>query len=441
MTQVRFLVIGAGPTGVGAAARLVELGEDHLVVDSADRVGGAAASVIDDAGFTWDLGGHVIHSHFAAFDDAVASSGVALNRVERAGRVFIDGCLVPAPIQQQLDALPADLRPEAPAANLAEYYRNCFGDELYRRFFAPFNRKMWTAPLELVDHDWTSLRSGSAAPNVPALGLARDFVPARETFPYPVGGTGALWQGIAERLLDPHRLRLGARVVSVDVPRRRAVLDDGQAVDYEFCISSAPVTAAAAWAGRPDLTAGLRASRVLAVGLGFDGVPPEPLAAATWIYSPDADVPWYRLTVLSNYDQGLAGSGRWSVLGEVPLFPGEEVDVRAAVEATVGSVARLAGASVAPVSTWTRKLSTGYPVPTLGRDVALRAIDELLSAHGFFSRGRFGGWRYESCNQDYAYQQGRDAVDAALGGAAEDAYWRPERFRATELNPPVPAAG
>jgi hypothetical protein len=70
----------------------------------------------------------------------------------------------------------------------------------------------------------------------------------------------------------------------------------------------------------------------------------------------------------------------------------------------------------------------GYPVPTLGRDDVLHGLDQGLRAHGIRSRGRFGGWRYESCNQDYAYVQGRQAVDAAVDGVDEDVYWRPELY-------------
>lgn len=69
------LVIGAGPTGIGAAVRLTQTGTDHLVVDAFDQPGGMAGSFTDDDGFAWDLGGHVIHSHFASFDEAVAASG------------------------------------------------------------------------------------------------------------------------------------------------------------------------------------------------------------------------------------------------------------------------------------------------------------------------------------------------------------------------------
>ena len=86
-----FLIVGAGPTGLGAAVRLTELGIDHVVVDAGDQVGGMATSVRDEQGFTWDLGGHVLHSHFAEFDRAVEGSGVKMNDVPRNGWVWLDG--------------------------------------------------------------------------------------------------------------------------------------------------------------------------------------------------------------------------------------------------------------------------------------------------------------------------------------------------------------
>src|SRR5689334_10634759 len=118
-----FLIVGAGPTGLGAAVRLTELGIDHVVVDAGDQVGGMATSVRDEQGFTWDLGGHVLHSHFAEFDRAVDASGVKMNDVARNGWVWLEGSgpqsLVPTPIQQQLAEMPTDLYPDAPLHNLA----------------------------------------------------------------------------------------------------------------------------------------------------------------------------------------------------------------------------------------------------------------------------------------------------------------------------------
>ncbi len=65
----RFVIIGAGPTGIGAALRLLELGQtDFRPIEAAPTPGGLASSVVDEHGFTWDLGGHVQFSHYEKFD-------------------------------------------------------------------------------------------------------------------------------------------------------------------------------------------------------------------------------------------------------------------------------------------------------------------------------------------------------------------------------------
>ena len=115
MIDVDLLIIGAGPTGLGAARRAAERGLTYLVVEKQDSPGGMAASITDPNGFTWDLGGHVLHSHFEHFDKALADTGVPMREVRRNGWVWIGGELARTPIQQQLSELPTDLRPDAPA--------------------------------------------------------------------------------------------------------------------------------------------------------------------------------------------------------------------------------------------------------------------------------------------------------------------------------------
>src|SRR5947208_17156550 len=104
--RVDVLVIGGGPTGLGAATRLQERGADWHLVEAAEGLGGMASTVTDDAGFRWDLGGHVLHSHFPDFDRAIADSGVRMLAPVRNGWVWMDGELVAAPIQHQVNELP-----------------------------------------------------------------------------------------------------------------------------------------------------------------------------------------------------------------------------------------------------------------------------------------------------------------------------------------------
>src|SRR5947209_11332509 len=97
----RIVIIGAGPCGLACARELDRLGcRDWLVLERAARAGGLASSVVDPAGFTWDLGGHVVFSHFGEFDALLADMmGDELLSHERSSYVRYGDRWVPYPFQ------------------------------------------------------------------------------------------------------------------------------------------------------------------------------------------------------------------------------------------------------------------------------------------------------------------------------------------------------
>ena len=74
------------------------------------------------------------------------------------------------------------------------------------------------------------------------------------------------------------------------------------------------------------------------------------------------------------------------------------------------------------VSVFSTGLEHGYPVPFLGRDKLLNEVQRELEKLNIYSRGRFGGWRYEVSNQDYAFMQGVEVADRLRDGIAEMTY-------------------
>ena len=78
MEHVGILIIGSGPTGLGAASRLNQLKQDDwLLIDTAPEAGGLACTDVTPEGFLFDMGGHVIFSHFDYFDQLIdAAVGV-----------------------------------------------------------------------------------------------------------------------------------------------------------------------------------------------------------------------------------------------------------------------------------------------------------------------------------------------------------------------------
>jgi hypothetical protein len=81
------------------------------------------------------------------------------------------------------------------------------------------------------------------------------------------------------------------------------------------------------------------------------------------------------------------------------------------------------------ISSFTSEFEHGYPVPFLGREKLLNDVQGKLEQLDIYSRGRFGGWRYEVSNQDHAFMQGVEVIDRLREGKPEYTYrktWQQE---------------
>ena len=436
-------MLGAGPTGLGAAWRLARHGyEDVSVIEQADEPGGLAGSERDAAGFTWDFGGHVQFSHYETYDAVLDEAlGEAWCHHERTATIRLLGRDVPYPFQHHLDALPEPQRTWASSTlaaasgvpaddSFASWLQATFGDGVCQLFLEPYNRKVWQHPLDDMSATWLGERvARPAAPSTERPGgRTRGWGP-NATFRYPRhGGTGAIWRAVA-RLLPAGWLRTGSPVTRIDIAARQ-VWVDGQPMAYDTLISTLPLDVLAALTTPlPDAVheacAALVANTVELVGIGVDGEPSGHMRRRTWMYFPESTSPYYRVTVLSNYSPGNAPDGQcYSLLTESSHPRATSSDTDDLVQRTCRALVAdgLVPPDAALRSVWHKTLVRGYPVPTRHRDAALATIHAALEPHHVYSRGRFGGWKYEVSNQDHSFMQGVEVVDRLLGHASEITY-------------------
>jgi protoporphyrinogen oxidase len=449
----RILIVGAGPTGMGAAFRLEELGyTNFLLVDASDRAGGLATSFVDDRGFTWDVGGHVLFSHYAYFDSAMqaALGEDAWLQHEREAWVWIAGRFVPYPLQNNLHHLPADMlakalrgvetRPPRSASatqDFGAWVLQTFGEGIRDIFMRPYNLKVWAFPLERLSAGWVGERV--AAPDVSrqvenAL-LQRDdrsWGP-NNTFKFPkYGGTGAIWRALAKGI-GKERIRYATRIRRIDHRRKIATTDGGQHLAYDQILSTMPLDVLAGTLDpilEPVMDAApkLLRSHSHIVGIGLTGEMPATLAKKCWMYFPEDNCPFYRVTVFSHYSPHNvpdSQSGRyWSLLTETSESYVKRVDRDTIVDQTIRGLlnTRLIHSRDQVVSTWRYTAEHGYPTPSLERDDLLSRIEPALARAGIASRGRFGAWRYEVSNQDHSFMQGVEWVDALLFDVPETTF-------------------
>jgi len=442
----RIVIIGAGPTGLGAAWRLRELGHrDFIVLDGRASPGGLAASFLDSRGFTWDIGGHVQFSHYSYYDDVLGSLPIEWLHHQRESWVWVRNRFVPYPFQNNIHRLdPADRdralagleRAAGPAGatNFRDWILGMFGEGIADLFLFPYNRKVWAWPLETIGTRWVGERV--APPDLDRIRRTmrdqRDDVSwgPNSTFRFPLeGGTGAIWTAVAHAL-GAETFTMGARVEAIEQGLLR--LDDGRTVPFDTLISSMPLISLVKRTSGLSPAATRKAEALVSssthvFGIGLRGDPPATVGRKCWMYFPEPNSPYYRVTVFSNYSPRNAPGGCWSLMAEVSESPMKPVG-----ENTFEEVLRalredgLIRPDTEVVSRWRHREEFGYPTPAIDRDEVLGIVQPELERMRIFSRGRFGAWKYEVSNQDHSFMQGVEVVDRLLGDGEEPTVNQPD---------------
>ena len=450
----RVLIVGGGPCGLACARQLLELGHDDVcVLESSSGPGGLASSIVDPAGFTWDRGGHVVFSHYGEFDRLLADvMGDDVEHHERSSYVHVGGAWVPYPMQNNLHRLPPAMAEDAliglinaqlgdheisesPAElDFGTWMLDTFGDGIVEQFMRPYNEKVWAHPASAMSSRWIAERVSTVdwqqALRSVITGIDDVTWGPNNLFAFPMrGGTGEIYRRAAATIA-PH-IRYDTKVVSIDAGRRIASFADDEQMDYGQLVWTGPLDRLIAiLRGAPDVilaaAADLVHNSVTVVGIGYEA----PLTDdRSWLYFPDADIPFYRATNFAKYAARNVPDGRvdrycsWMTeIASSPWRPLDQCNLGERVDAAIRRLGLVAGdATVASVHV--EHLLYGYPVPTLGLDAALHTIQPFLMDRGVLARGRFGAWRYELGNMDHAVNMGVDAARLLVEGTPEQA-WR-----------------
>jgi protoporphyrinogen oxidase len=445
--MTRIVILGAGPTGLGAAYRLQELGHgDWDIYERNDHVGGLAASYKDDKGFTYDTGGHVLFSHYKYFDELVDRLLVDnYSNINREAWIWMMDRYLPYPFQNNIRYLPKEdvfaclsglisaQRERRDSSTFEEWINATFGEGIARLFMLPYNFKVWATPLDQMSKQWMAERVSVVDSDRVLKNVLFDRDDAswgpNNTFKYPLrGGTGAIYEAFIPYIKTKLHLGTGAR--AVDLTRKVVEFDDGSSTSYDVLLSTMPLDRLVASSrgttpGVVDAAHKLVHNSSYIVGVGVARPCPT---TKCWIYFPEDTAPFYRVTYLSNYSPSMAPEGHFLLLTETshsPWKPEPSVNIEERVIDGLIATGLLEEADRARiVTTYRINVPYEYPVPTIERDGALAVIQPFLMSRDVYSRGRFGAWQYEIGNMDHSVMQGVEVVNSVLQGAKEET-WKP----------------
>lgn len=411
------------------------------------RVGGLASSFKDDAGFTWDIGGHVMFSHYKYYDDVFDRlMGDEYQSNMRECWVRMMSTWVPYPFQNNIRYLPKQAAYEClsglvhaqadcdhkKACNFGQFIDAVFGEGIAKHFMRPYNFKVWAHEPEMMNKEWI----GERVAMIDIDRALKSFILEEDDFAwgpnnmfkYPLrGGTGEFYSRF-EPLLEEH-LTLNAEVEFVDLTDGRLFFTDGQIVKFDVLLAAMPLDLLATRLldgsvprAIVNAAARLRHSVGYMVGIGFKQPCPS---TKSWMYFPESNCPFYRATYLSNYSPFMTPdpTTHYSLLCETSASAYKPVNSETIVEDTIQGLINTGLIRAQDrndiVTTWCHRAEFSYPTPTVDRDEILGVVIPWLEANGIYSRGRFGMWKYEVSNTDHSLMQGVEFVNRLLLGEDE----------------------
>ena len=450
---MRVAVIGAGPAGMTAALQLSRSGAEVGVYEAGQSVGGLARS-LDLWGQRVDLGPHRFFSTDARVNrlwlDVVGREYAMVDRLTRIyyRRRFLHYPLKPLNTFWNMGLpeaalclasyLKEQLRPGFPTTDEASFESwvvRRFGRRLFDTFFKSYSEKLWEIPCGELSADFAAQRIKQlslleAVKNALAPRRGRRHETLVDRFPYPLGGTGSVYEKMADRLRDHggqiHLQCPVRRILHEDFDVQGIELQSGRVKYFDHVISTMPLTNLVR--GLADVPSGVQAA---ADGLQFRNtilvylhVDSDSLFADQWLYIHAPDLKMGRVTNFRNWVPQLHGEARSTILAveywcndSTPIWtaPDDHLIEQATRELRSAGLLRdepvMAGHVV--------RARRCYPVYRRGyRQRVEQLADYLRNFRGLTPIGRNGTFKYN--NQDHSILMGILAAENVLDNRAHD---------------------
>lgn len=453
-----FVVLGAGPAGLGLATRILQrqdLKARVTVLEKKEMVGGLAAS-FEYEGLTFDYGSHRLHpaTDPDIMADVQALLGKELLDRPRHGRIRLHGRFVHFPLK------PFDLLTKLPPSFVAGFLTDAatkplrrrnrqatFADVLYQglgrtmcdSFYFPYARKLWGKEPEALDAVQAHRRV--AANNV--LKIAAKVLaklpglrkPGTGRFFYPQRGFGQ----ISTALADAVRRRGGAIELGCHIDGIRRTDDGGFRIDRagaepifaHTIFSTIPITTLVRLLQPAPPESVLAAGNNLtfrAMVLHYLVLQTDQFTPFDAHYFPEESILFSRMSEPKNYSNSTEPRGRTGLCFEIPCQMGDEIwnlDDTRLTERVLADLKKSDLAVNAPVvAGFAKRLPFIYPVYDLNFSRHLNQLNDYVAGiSGLITLGRQGLFVHDNTHHGLAMAyKACDCINP--DGTWDQAFWQ-----------------
>jgi protoporphyrinogen oxidase len=438
-------IIGGGITGLTCAYRLARAGHDVEVYEKSGEMGGLAGS-FTSGDFVFDYGPHEFCTDdpllVATLQDILGEDLVVREKhvAQYFNGNFIDYPLSPLDVIQQMSPsftarvgfeviyqrMKAMVNPPRDES-FEQWVSSRFGPTLCANYFKPYTEKVWGVDANDIDPRTASDRIGFNSvfdylfrATAYFLFKKNDFrsihSPLKDKFYYCRQGIGTLCKRLEERCRDLGVVfKSGYQLESIDrVGDRIEAMHFSNGVvvtDRDYIVSTIPLTHLLASLG---LDPGYLPIRFRSMVFAFMEIPLPQLSEYSWIYFPDGEICFQRLTDFSHLQAGMTPEGHTGVGFEISCFPEDEIwnlsdhDIAQKVRDGLERVGLLD--SQVECRTHIVRRNFIYPIQVTGYlEMVYNLLDPIRELSNFVTTGRQGLYKY--CNMNECMEMAISAAE------------------------------
>jgi protoporphyrinogen oxidase len=401
-------ILGGGISGLTLQRFLDHPSE---VLEKASVPGGLCRTFWKD-GFGFDIGGHILfskHQHVTDLVNTLLADNI--NYCKRLNMILFKGRYVKYPFENDLGALDKQdcyeclidyLKADYPnPTNFAEWAYHTFGKSIADKYLIPYNRKIWKLDPSEMGMEWVGRVPRPPMEDVvkSALGIPTEGYTHQLYFRYPLRGG---FESVVKAMIKPGaKQTYNYAVKSIRKAGSQWVVSNGErALSFDHLVLAFPIRDAIACLADvpPAVTDAVRHLRYNALRLVFIAVNNESLMDKSAVYIPDPSVHPHRVCYMGFFSPNMVKPGTSSLVAEVTVRPGDEVDRmddESYVDLIVGDLERAGIIRERDVIVRdTRRVEYAYPVydRDYGKNTAI--IRDYFNSLGIDQLGRFAEFDY-----------------------------------------------
>ncbi len=446
-------VIGAGPAGLTAAYVLSKSGLNVTIYESDQMVGGMAKT-IDLWGQSVDIGPHRFFSNDRRINELwleIVQNDYAM--VDRLTRIYYKKKFFYYPLKA-MDAL-QNLGVVEAARCVISYlmaaikltvkgdqeqtfeswvtYR--FGRRLYKIFFKTYSEKLWGISCKELDAEFASQRIKklslfAAVWNAITGGKGNKHKTLVDQFAYPYGGTGMVYEKMAEKVKEMGGVIHLSTPVKGIVNRGRSVvgikLEDDTIKAHDHVISTMPLTTMVESLNDtpPEVLSACESLKFRNTILVYLEIDMMDIFSDNWIYVHSPDLLCGRITNFRNWTSDLFKDKKttiiclefWADVDE-PLWNKSDTDLGELACREIRRTGLVGNSTI--LNQYVYKIPKSYPVYAKGYKEYLDIVVNCLkSIKGITPIGRYGAFKYN--NQDHSILMGLLAAENLISQSNYD---------------------